>query len=691
MKFVKETAIYAPSGTLKRFQGLETSFQIEQGKISALISESELIELRNGNKTMYSRLYSAEQTVSGLNKLYTDVSSKYDAVRGQYTDLDTKVGKYKESVDGFSGELTKLSERIRDDYSTTETMQTYVRTTIQGLETKVSETYVTTGIYTEGIEGAKSYADDAAAGALQSAQSDATSKANAALSAAKTDTDDKLKSYSTTVQMNSAIEQKAQAIELSVSNTYATKDAINGFITESRAKSLIQSGNNYIRLWVEESSYQDYCNNGDFSNGLQYWTVISSGASLGTDGTQKYALIRSSYSIFQEISSKEPQKISITFEASTGVAGSKITVLRYNTELASYDLTTDWVTYSVTDVDISQNRTIRFRAENGPAQIRNIRFLESAKDYASAKIETLSDEISLKVSKDGIASAINQTAQSVLIQASKINFNGLVTANNYFQILTDGSFKATYGILGGWTIRNGAMKSNDQKITLDPANNRIYFDTGDGDYVTELSPDGTRTNYLTVDGGIFGNPALLIDAGASSYIQFYDSFSDDGDDIITLNGNLKVYGTKSRVARTENFSDRLLYCYETPTPMFGDLGCGTTNDRGIAIVDIDPAFSETINSGIEYQVFLQKEGEGDIWVAEKEESYFTVRGTPNLKFSWEVKCIQKHYEHLRLDEKEVQEAAQKDARETQKDYDIIIDTVVEDYDKEMEELINESN
>ena len=125
--------------------------------------------------------------------------------------------------------------------------------------------------------------------------------------------------------------------------------------------------------------------------------------------------------------------------------------------------------------------------------------------------------------------------------------------------------------------------------------------------------------------------------------------------------------------------------------MYGDLGCGKTNDRGIAIVDIDPAFSETINSGIEYQVFLQKEEDGDIWIEEKDTEYFMVKGTPNLKFSWELKCIQKHYEHLRLDEKEVQEAAQKDNRDAKKDYDIIIDTVVEDYDKEMEELINESN
>lgn len=111
MKFIKEITLFAPSGTLKRFQGLETSFKVEQGKISALISESELIELQNGNKTMYSRMASTEQTVKGLNQKYTDVTGKYDAVSKQYTSLDTKVGEYKSAVDGFSGELQQLSDR----------------------------------------------------------------------------------------------------------------------------------------------------------------------------------------------------------------------------------------------------------------------------------------------------------------------------------------------------------------------------------------------------------------------------------------------------------------------------------------------------------------------------------------------------------------------------------------------------
>ena len=46
---------------------------------------------------------------------------------------------------------------------------------------------------------------------------------------------------------------------------------------------------------------------------------------------------------------------------------------------------------------------------------------------------------------------------------------------------------------------------------------------------------------------------------------------------------------------------------------------------------------------------MQKEGQGDIWVEEKTDSYFVVRGTENLKFSWEIKAIQKDYEFERLE------------------------------------------
>ena len=571
MRFIKEITLFAPSGTLKRFQGLETSFKVEQGKISALISESELIELQNGNKTMYSRMASTEQTVKGLNQKYTDVTGKYDAVSKRYTSLDTKVGEYKSAVDGFSGKLQQLSTTINDDYSTTKSMQTYVKAQVDGLSTAVSETYV------------------------------------------KTDT---LSGYSTTEQTKSMIDQKTDQIKLDV------REKIYG---------------------------TNYCKNGTFET-FTGWVAYADKKPRTTHLGKTCAYLVSGNSIWMnyDYTVDADESNTIIFEAASPekvALNIKIDDTTIKTFYSS-EMSEEWKEFSV-DVKLKKGKhTIQFVTSSNASvlYVTNVQIKQDIIESTHSQINILQSSIESKVSKNGIISSINQSSEKVSISANKINFNGLVTANNYFQILTDGSFVATYGTLGGWTVKDGIIKSNDQKIVLDPENNRIYFDD-DGDFVTELSPDGTRTNFLTVDGGIVGgDAALLISAASSSRIQFYDSFSDDGEDEIKLQGNLEVRGTKSRVARTENFSDRLLYCYETPTPMFGDLGCGKTNDRGIVIVDIDPEFSETINSGIEYQVFLQKEGDGDIWVAEKEESY-----------------------------------------------NIIIDTIVEDYDKEMEELINESN
>lgn len=59
--------------------------------------------------------------------------------------------------------------------------------------------------------------------------------------------------------------------------------------------------------------------------------------------------------------------------------------------------------------------------------------------------------------KDGIISAINQTPETISIDASKINLNGAVTANNYFKILTDGSMQATSGKIASFNIGEDAI------------------------------------------------------------------------------------------------------------------------------------------------------------------------------------------------------------------------------------------
>jgi hypothetical protein len=145
--------------------------------------------------------------------------------------------------------------------------------------------------------------------------------------------------------------------------------------------------------------------------------------------------------------------------------------------------------------------------------------------------------------------------------------------------------------------------------------------------------------------------------------------------------NLSVSGTKKRVVSTANYNKRSLYCYETPTPLFGDIGEAVLDSNGICYVDIDDIFSETIDTKIEYQVFLQKEDEGDCYVAEKQRNYFAIKGTPNLKVAWELKAKQRDYTMHRLEE---------DGNEYEEYADIDDFDLYDNYIKEQEEILNEA-
>lgn len=147
---------------------------------------------------------------------------------------------------------------------------------------------------------------------------------------------------------------------------------------------------------------------------------------------------------------------------------------------------------------------------------------------------------------------------------------------------------------------------------------------------------------------------------------------------------IKTTGTKNRVVPTENYSNRLQYCYETASPMFGDIGEGITDENGECIVEIGDIFTETVTTRIEYQVFLQKEGKGDLWIEKKEENYFIVHGTPNLKFAWELKAKQKDYEYVNLEEDVDREEKLPESPEN------ILNAELETLIKEQEELLNET-
>lgn len=132
---------------------------------------------------------------------------------------------------------------------------------------------------------------------------------------------------------------------------------------------------------------------------------------------------------------------------------------------------------------------------------------------------------------------------------------------------------------------------------------------------------------------------------------FYDDLRGSKFDIEAAQGrftDLQVSGNKNCIVQTTNFGSRAINAYETAEYYFGDIGSGKIVN-GECIISIDDIFYETVNTNIPYHVFVQKYGRGDIWIEDRQPSYFIVKGTEGLEFSWELKAKRKGYENNRLE------------------------------------------
>ena len=415
MIFEQPVNIYSQDYALKRFQSNETAVQVVRGKLSALVSESELIELQNSKATMYSKLASAILDINSLQLQFSDISSKYDTVTGQYSSLDAKVADYKAGLDGLSVNLTNLSTRINNDYSTTTAMNAAIKASVDGLSSTVSQTYATTqnvkSSLAEADTNAKKYADSAQNTAISQAQQDATSKADAAESNAKADTDNKLKNYSTTIAMNSAIKQMADSITLSVSKTYATGANLSAGLSgaDQKAKNYADSA-----LRSADKSAKGY------ADAAQSAAVKAANANT-EELLKSYPTVTAMESAIKQNADSITASVSKTYATKEGLSDASTKISNLET----------WKSQAALKIT----------------------------DSAIVSTVTSSTSWSKKADKASLISQINQSAESISINASKINLNGVVTANSYFCILTDGSIKSVKGTLGGWTISSDKIQS----------------------------------------------------------------------------------------------------------------------------------------------------------------------------------------------------------------------------------------
>lgn len=156
-----------------------------------------------------------------------------------------------------------------ETYSKTET-DSKINVAKDSINLGVSQTYETKTNVTSKVNTAKTEA-------VNTSKSYADTKKTEAINSANATTTEKLKSYSTTAQMNSAIQVAKDSITNTVSSTYAKKaDVESTYATKS---SLTQTANNITASFKATGGYNLIANSTGY-NGTNLWS--STGATMGT-------------------------------------------------------------------------------------------------------------------------------------------------------------------------------------------------------------------------------------------------------------------------------------------------------------------------------------------------------------------------------------------------------------------------
>lgn len=442
------------------------------------------------------------------------------------------------------------------NYSTTLEMNSAIKQAADSISLEVSKTYTTTVQVEEKYKDAVKAGQTAAVNAETNATKAGQTAADQAEKNAKADTDTKLKSYSTTEQMNTAIKLAVDNITLEVKTVRQAVSEKNGNFYGSKIpttsnepasawttddlKSLhvgdiyydITTGYAYrytyktpgLKITFSSDSRTEsvnydyvkiyYNDNGTMKLAGKFGGTDIAGASVFVPASEFYVYWRTDssscnfygFSIASVTSTSgegtgtaeslpnytvtELSKGTYPESPNHGNYGNNINLLWKCSGTTSGSKTASWERIQDQDISVAKAQadaakstadaakdtadTAKDTADTAISRITvaegsitsEVSRAKDAESGLSSRITQTETSISSKVSKGDIASSINQTAQSVKINASKINFNGLVTANTYFKINTDGSFAAKKGTIGNFTVTSGKITTGYATLSM---------------------------------------------------------------------------------------------------------------------------------------------------------------------------------------------------------------------------------
>lgn len=192
----------------------------------------------------------------------------------------------------------------------------------------------------------------------------------------------------------------------------------------------------------------------------------------------------------------------------------------------------------------------------------------AAEGELSAALEVTAEGIASKVSKDGVISAINQSAEQVLIQAQKINLDGELTAGENFRLNINTNTNL-YDVLG-LNYKDG---SHTLLTGIKPGDIAVQYDDIEASMSTDgfafSKDDGTidalyGNNALTKGYGSFGK-GVYVGSGTGVYTRYGDRpvIKDKA------NGDVEVNAAGGTLYIAEENTSEVVI--QKTTAVFGDL------------------------------------------------------------------------------------------------------------------------
>ena len=415
-------------------------------------------------------------TVSGINQSVVGINNTLTSIAGDINSLQSQIDETNGAVDNLQGDVDNLGDYVDGAFA-------------DGIISKAEKVAIEK--YLKSIASTKNDLDAAYTKLINNSNLSSSSTEYSNLSAAKTALNT---AYNTLVDtINSAISDgKVTSSEKTAVNT--AFDTFNSAVGTFSTR--VKEAEEYIRNAIasaaeerakakakelaDEAALGEYYNQSSnpwnsWASGTEWrhigckWKATTSGVNYGNGQTVAGKLYRyyggdtGNRNMWEEVNeaavsvsyiSQTKDHISAVvanFDANGNVtAASGIATTAEGNKLwaskSSFDSLSSTVSTHTTQIS-NNAEAIELRATK-----TTVDALTGRVSTAESNISVLSTQITLRVEKDGIISAINQSAESVKISASKILLEGYTTINNSFSVDVDGTTT-----MGGFKVAGNGL------------------------------------------------------------------------------------------------------------------------------------------------------------------------------------------------------------------------------------------